>query len=753
VTESQENRHHQPEDASLESSPGPNEEGTLAAPTPAALLKRLRLGRQDRFPEMDENQLPAALESTEWQVRVAAVQTVAEWGERAPIERLINAMQDEHEAVRAAAARALGALGNPDAVVPLIEALHDPVWFVRATAVQALGKLGQPAAVAPVKMALYDEDEAVRAAAVRALGTMEEHVSLEVLLPALQDRAWQVREMAVLTLGTRREPFPQAALTSALQDEDESVRRAAHFVQETYPDRFAGTMQQEEQKNDALPLENQRGSQETIPSPAIQRYPRKSPLSVLRLALLACWTIFLGYLVGVAWTLVQLTHGDLAQTPDRVLVQVLSTPFSALTNLPVVLRGACIALALLLFFGCLWATRDAWYEHRWMARQRVSREEEEIAARNQDQFRRAPVDPSSQNRAPRRLSRRAMLVGLATVLIGGNTIAWSLLLNRRRRQGSSGLALGTVRYIYRKHRGSVRSVGWSPDNTRIASGSDDKTVQVWDAANGGQSLTFSGHAAKVLAVAWSPDGRRIASGNNDGTTQVWDASTGRNIFTHENAGIPYGVPSDYVVTAVAWSPDGSRIASANFGGPNGLVYGSVQVWNAANGGQSFSDSYPLGGVLAVAWSPDGRRIASGNNDGTIQVWDASTGRNIFTHGVHSEYTPTAAAWSPDGKYVALGIDDKTVQVWEASSGRHVYTYRGHNALLGLITALAWSPDSSRIASGSADNTVQVWDAVNGDHRFIYRGHTDAVTALAWSPDGKYIASGSNDKTVQVWGAG
>ncbi len=753
MTESRENRHHQPQDASLESGPGQNEEGILAAPTPAALLKRLRLGHRDRFPEMDASQLLAALESAEWQVRMAAVQTLEAWREHAPIERLINAMQDEHEAVRAAAAQALGALRNPDALAPLIEALHDPVWFVRATAVQALGSLGQPAAVAPLKTALHDEDEAVQAAAVRALGTMEEQVPLEDLLPALQDRAWQVREMAVLTLGMRRAPFPQAALTSALQDEDESVRRAAHFVQETSPDRFAETTQQEEQKNDALSLGNQRGSQEAVPSPGMQRYPRRGLLCVLRPTLLACWSIFLGYLVGVAWTLVQLTDGDLAQTSDRVLVQVLSTSFSALTNLPVLLRGACIALALLLFFGCLWATRDTWYEHRWMARQRVSREEEEIEARDHDQFRRAPGDPSSQHRAPRRLSRRAMLVGLTTVLIGGNTIAWSLLLNRRRRLSSSGLVLGTVLYIDRRHRGSVRSVAWSPDGRRIASGSDDKTVQVWNATNGGQSLTFSGHAATVLAVAWSPDGRRIASGNNDGTLQVWDASTGRNVFTHENAGIPYGAPSDYVVTALAWSPDGSRIASANFGGPNGLVYGSVQLWNAANGGQSFSDFYPLGGTLTVAWSPDGRRINSANSDGTLQVWDASTGRNVFTHGVHSAYTLTAAAWSPDGKYVAVGIDDKTVQVWDASSGGHVYTYRGHNTLLGLITAVAWSPDSRRIASGSADKTVQVWDAVTGAHRFIYRGHTDAVTALAWSPDGKYIASGSNDKAVQIWDAG
>src|SRR5437667_11671605 len=120
--ESQENHHHLPEDASLESKKEHYEQDAQAAPTPAALLKRLRVGRSSRFPEMEERQLLAALESAEWQGRVAAVQTLEEWGERAPIERLSKAVQDEHEAVRAAAAHALGALRNPEAVGPLVEA-------------------------------------------------------------------------------------------------------------------------------------------------------------------------------------------------------------------------------------------------------------------------------------------------------------------------------------------------------------------------------------------------------------------------------------------------------------------------------------------------------------------------------------------------------------------------------------------------------------------------------------------------------
>ena len=105
---------------------------------------------------------------------------------------------------------------------------------------------------------------------------------------------------------------------------------------------------------------------------------------------------------------------------------------------------------------------------------------------------------------------------------------------------------------------NVYSVAYSPDGRKIAAGSEDHIIRVWDVMMRKQVLQLDGHTDTVDYVAFSPDGgNKIVSGGYDQSIRLWDASTGKQLLQLECHNIS--------VRSVALSPDGSKIASLHLG--------------------------------------------------------------------------------------------------------------------------------------------------------------------------------------------
>jgi WD40 repeat protein len=160
------------------------------------------------------------------------------------------------------------------------------------------------------------------------------------------------------------------------------------------------------------------------------------------------------------------------------------------------------------------------------------------------------------------------------------------------------------------------------------------------------------------------------------------------------------------------------------------------------------------GLMSVAISPDSKRIASGGQDGTVLVWDATTGENTRTL---SEITTVVltVAFSPDGmRLAAIGVDNDearpfVLRVWDDQTGQTVFTHREPQEIL----AFAFSPDGRWLALGMEDGTVKLADARTGqDISIVDKRHRTVLQSpagVAFRPGGRHLASLGSEGTVVV----
>src|SRR5262245_37357967 len=267
----------------------------------------------------------------------------------------------------------------------------------------------------------------------------------------------------------------------------------------------------------------------------------------------------------------------------------------------------------------------------------------------------------------------------------------------------------------------VSSVAFSPDGKRLASGSADRTVKLWDAATGQELLTLKGHGDAVSSVTFSPDGKMLASGSADRTVKLWDVITGQELLTLKGHGD--------AVSSVTFSPDGKIVATGSYDR-------TVKLWDAGAGQELLTLKGHGNAVISVRFSLDGKMMASGSSDRTVKLWDAGAVQELLTLKGHGDAV-SSVTFSPDGKIVATGSYDHTVKLWDVGSGRELLTLKGHG---DLVRSVAFSPHGKMLASGSLDRTVKLWDVGAGQELLTLKGHGDVVRTVAFSPDGKRLAT-------------
>jgi WD40 repeat protein/serine/threonine protein kinase len=283
---------------------------------------------------------------------------------------------------------------------------------------------------------------------------------------------------------------------------------------------------------------------------------------------------------------------------------------------------------------------------------------------------------------------------------------------------------------FAQHSDAVGAVAFSPDGLMLASGSKDKSIQIWDLATGKSIRTFDGDSSTIWSVGFDSNGTQLVTGTGFWRVMLWDLKTGQIIqnLDHEAS-----------VWSVAISPDGQRLASAS--GDK-----TTKIWDAINGKLIYNLPDHTDFVYSVIFSPDGKTLVSASRDNTITIVDVETGNLLKTLDGHTDPVRSVAI-SPDGKTLVSGSYDETIKVWNLETGELIRSLNGHS---DDIVSVAISRDGKFIASGSKDKTIKVWDLTTGELLNTLTGHSDEVYVVTFSPDGKTIASGSKDNTIKLW---
>lgn len=298
-----------------------------------------------------------------------------------------------------------------------------------------------------------------------------------------------------------------------------------------------------------------------------------------------------------------------------------------------------------------------------------------------------PFSPSTAIFANHILNHAASVAWLAISPDGGSVASAGADGNVKQWSAKSGKLLQTSSVPD----SAMWTVDYSPDGKLLAGVGQDVAVHVWDAATGKQVRTLQGHEAQVQGLNFSPDGKRLLSSSADQTARVWDVATGKELVKIGNLGD---------VTWAYFSTDGKMLITL-------ALTGTVGLWDAASGKaiRTIATLKEPGFTATILPMADGKTLVSSDMN-VLRFWDMTTGKEVRSvPTTHTDFI-YSIAFSPDGKYMATGSGDKTAKIYEAASGKELFTITGHTDPVWFVK---FTPDSKTLATGSFDGTVRLWN--------------------------------------------
>lgn len=286
-----------------------------------------------------------------------------------------------------------------------------------------------------------------------------------------------------------------------------------------------------------------------------------------------------------------------------------------------------------------------------------------------------------------------------------------------------------------KHQdGWVNSVALNNDASTIISGGGDNLLYVWrKTATNFMQTTLEGHTDRIWTVCISDDAKYAASGSDDKSVRIWNLESNKELKCLRK--------HTRWVQALAFSHDGLLLASS--GGD-----GRILIWNVF--GKSLDLYREYAGhddsVLALNFSKDNKYLISGSRDKSVRVWDIHSefsSNNLYGH----EDRIVSATFSRNGQFLVTASNDNDILMWETGSGKPI------QRVLNLdepITSMKISNDDRKLIVGTDKGEVVLIEVDTLEIIEKVKLHTDSICSLDISSDSKIVVSADQNGAIKLW---
>ncbi|UXI16660.1 cell division protein [Sarcoptes scabiei] len=289
-----------------------------------------------------------------------------------------------------------------------------------------------------------------------------------------------------------------------------------------------------------------------------------------------------------------------------------------------------------------------------------------------------------------------------------------------------------------EHKDEVWYCRFSNDGNRLATGSKDGNITIWNIDLETSLLTLkytlTGHTFGVSFFAWSPDDHYLLALGPEESSEfwLWDTQTGilKTKGCHSN--------DDSLITC-AWHKDSTKFVA---GGTRGQFY-QIDL----NG--TVLDSWEGVRVQSLAYKSDGRTILAADTHHRIRGYnfDDLSDFNI----IKEDHSIVSFQCDETGRFALINIENQGVHLWDLEDRVLIRKFQGITQGTYTIYSCFGGVDQLFVASGSEDNKVYIWHLKREHPISVLKGHTRTVNCVHWNPRYPHIlASASDDTTVRIW---